>query len=90
MQLIVKAGSVSIRHNANMRSLWIEYPRIHTDNDVLAVLFNRRQSDKKFRLPVLTADASGIEIKLPSFLTGMFYVKIQDGEHSFLREIALQ
>lgn len=73
-----------------MRSLWIEYPRIQSGNDVLAVLFNREQADKMFKLPVLMADSKGIEIKLPSIMTGMFYLKVQDGDQSFLRQIALQ
>lgn len=90
MQLLKKAGPQSIRLNMNMRSLWIEYPRIQSGNDVLAVLFNREQADKLFKLPVLMADSKGIEIKLPSFLTGMFYLEVKDGDQSFLRQIALQ
>lgn len=73
-----------------MRSLWIEYPRMQSGNDVLAVLFNRGQADKMFKLPVLMADAKGIEIKLPSFISGMFFLKVEDGDQSFLRQIALQ
>ena len=57
---------------------------------MLAVLFNREQAAKMFKLPILMADSKGIEIKLPSFLTGMFYLKVQDGDQSFLRQIALQ
>lgn len=90
MQLLTKTGPQSIRRNSSMRSLWIEYPRIQSGNDVLAVLFNREQADKMFKLPVLMADSKGIEIKLPSILTGMFYLKVQDGDQSFLRQIALQ
>ena len=90
MQLLTKSGPQSIRRNINMRSLWIEYPRIQSGNDVLAVLFNREQADKMFKLPILMADSQGIEIKLPSFMTGMFYLKVQDGDQSFLRQIALQ
>lgn len=73
-----------------MRSLWIEYPRMDKRNDVLAALFNLHQVDLKINLPVLMADGQGIEIKLPSFLSGIFYLKIQDGEQSFLRRIAIQ
>ena len=87
MQLLTKSGPQSIRRNINMRSLWIEYPRIQSGNDVLAVLFNREQADKMFKLPILMADSQGIEIKLPS---GIFYLNIQDGDDSFLRRIALQ
>ncbi|HSF89035.1 MAG TPA: hypothetical protein VLA46_06420 [Saprospiraceae bacterium] len=90
MQLLTKTGPQFIRRNMNMRSLWIEYPRIQSGNDVLAVLFNREQADKMFKLPVLMADSKGIEIKLPSIMTGMFYLKVQDGDQSFLRQIALQ
>jgi hypothetical protein len=73
-----------------MRSLWIEYPRIDKREDVLAALFNLHQVDLKINLPVLMADRQGIEIKLPAFLSGIFYLKIQDGDESFLRRIAIQ
>ncbi|MDZ4747654.1 MAG: hypothetical protein SH808_04155 [Saprospiraceae bacterium] len=90
MQLLTKTGPQSIRRNNQMRSLWIEYPRIPSGDDVIAVLFNREQADIMFKLPVLMADAKGIEIMLPSFITGMFYLKVEDGDQSFLRQIALQ
>lgn len=73
-----------------MRSLWIEYPREEKKHDVLAVLFNRQDSGKPFKLPVLKADAKGLEIRLPLLLSGMFYLKIVDGDLSFLSQIALQ
>jgi len=90
MQLINKSGSPAIRLKRHMRSLWIEYPREEKKQDVLAVLFNRHTSGKTFKLPVLNADAKGVEIKLPLLLSGMFYLKIVDGDMSFLSQIALQ
>ncbi len=90
MQLIMKSGPVSVKRNTHMRSLWIEYPRKDEQDNILAGLFNLQHVDMKINLPVLTADAKGIEIKLPSFLSGIFYLNIQDGEDSFLRRIALQ
>ncbi len=73
-----------------MRSLLVEYPRMDKREDVLAALFNLHQVDLKINLPVLSADKHGIEIKFPDFLSGIFYLKIQDGEQSFLRQIAIQ
>jgi hypothetical protein len=90
MQLIHKDGSPGIRLKRHMRSLWIEYPREEKKHDVLAVLFNRQDSGKPFKLPVLKADAKGLEIRLPLLLSGMFYLKIVDGDLSFLSQIALQ
>ncbi len=90
MQLIMKSGPVSVKRNTHMRSLWIEYPRKDKQDNILAGLFNLQHVDMKINLPILTADAKGIEIKLPSFLSGIFYLNIQDGEDSFLRRIALQ
>ena len=90
MQLIMKPESPSIRLKRQMRSLSIEYPRAEKRNDILAVLFNRYSAGKTFKLPVLNADAKGIEIKLPLLLSGMFYLKVVDGDLSFLKEIALQ
>lgn len=90
MQLIMKSGPVSVKRNTQMRSLWIEYPRKDKQDNILAGLFNLQHVDMKISLPVLTADAEGIEIKFPSFLSGIFYLNIQDGEDTFLRRIALQ
>jgi hypothetical protein len=73
-----------------MRSLLVEYPRMDSPNDILAGLFNLHQVDLKIKLPVLSADARGVEIKFPSFLSGIFYLKIQDGDQSILRKIAIQ
>lgn len=73
-----------------MRSLFIEYPRPDTEANVLADLFNLRQVYMNISLPVLTADSNGIEVKLPAWLTGIFYLKIQDGDHSILKRIAIQ
>ncbi len=73
-----------------MKSLWIEYPRLENVGGVHAVLFDTHSSGQKFRLPVLNASAKGIKIKLPSFISGMFYLKIEDGANSFLRQIAIQ
>lgn len=90
MSMIKKSGSLSIRRNTHMRSLWIEYPRLDTHNRVLADLLNLHSVDMNIDLPVITADTSGITLMLPDFLSGMFYLKIQDGEKSFLERIAIQ
>ena len=68
----------------------MEYPRLDQQEDILAGLFNLHKVDLKINLPVVTADAQGIEFKIPSFLSGIFYLKVQDGEASFLRKIAIQ
>ncbi len=84
------AGSLSIRRNTHMRSLFLEYPRLDESVNVLADLFNLQQVDMKVKLPILKADTHGIKLKLPSRLTGVFYLKIQDGNQSFLKKIAIQ
>jgi hypothetical protein len=73
-----------------MRSLWIEYPRMDIKDEILAGLFNLHKVDLNIDLPVLASDTKGIELKLPSFLSGIFYLKIQDGDQSVLRRIAIQ
>jgi hypothetical protein len=73
-----------------MRSLFFEYPRLDKKANVLADLFNQHQVDMKVKLPILAADKDGIELKFPSRLTGVFYVKIQDGDYCFLKKIAIQ
>lgn len=79
-----------MRRNTPMRSLYIEYPRSTEDVDIMADLFNLRQVYMNISLPVLTADSNGIEVKLPSWLTGIFYLKIQDGDDAILKKIAIQ
>lgn len=73
-----------------MRSLFFEYSRTDAKENVLADLFNMQQVDMKVNLPILSANTNGIELKFPSWLTGMFYLKIQDGDQSFLKKIAIQ
>ena len=90
MLLLNKKGSPSIRIKRQVRSLCVEYPRAEKKQDVLAILFNRHSSGKPFKLPVLNADEMGLEVKLPLLLTGMFYLKIVDGDLSILSQIALQ
>ncbi len=90
MQLIKNTGSLSIRRNTHMRSLLVEYPRVDTRSNVLAVLIDLQKVNMKINLPVLSADTTGIELKFPTWLTGMFYLKIQDGEQSFQKKIAIQ
>ena len=73
-----------------MRSLFFEYPRIDEHVDVLADLFNLQKVDMKINLPIVAADTHGIELRFPSSLNGIFYLKIQDGNQSFLKRIAIQ
>lgn len=73
-----------------MRSLFIEYPRLENEVNVSAALSNHHSSDARFNLAIVNATANGIAVKLPSLLSGMFELKIQDGKKSFSKWIALQ
>ncbi|MEP6646894.1 MAG: hypothetical protein ABJC12_07385 [Saprospiraceae bacterium] len=73
-----------------MRSLHLEYNRMDQVNDILADLFDLQQVDMKIDLPVLSSDTTGIELKFPNWLTGIFYLKVQDGEQSFLKRVSIQ
>ncbi len=90
MQLLKRYGSALIHRSDRMKSLRIEYPRIKDDHPVVAILYHPNDKGMHFKLPVLLANQGGIEIRLPSFITGVFYLKIEDGEYSFLRPVALQ
>lgn len=79
-----------IRQSSTMRSLYIKYQRPAEEANIMADLFNLRQVYLNITLPVITADTNGIEVKLPSWLNGIYYLKIQDGEHSILKRIAIQ
>lgn len=83
-------GSLSIRRSKHMRSLHLEYNRMDQVNDILADLFDLQQVDMKIDLPVLSSDTTGIELKFPNWLTGIFYLKVQDGEQSFLKRVSIQ
>jgi len=39
---------------------------------------------------VVTADAKGIEVRIPHVLTGIYNLKIKDGRHAFMRQVAIQ
>jgi hypothetical protein len=73
-----------------MRSLFIEYPRLENEVNVSAALSNHHSSEARFNLTIVNATANGISVKLPSLLSGMFELKIQDGKQSFSKWIALQ
>lgn len=90
MQLMKNAGSMSIRRNTHMRSLHLEYSRLDVTTKVLADLFDLQQVDMKVNLPILSSNTTGIELNFPTWLTGIFYLKIQDGDQSFLQKIAIQ
>jgi hypothetical protein len=60
------------------------------NEEVFAGLFNLHKVDLKINLPVLASDTKGIAFRLPSFLSGIFYLKIQEGDQSVLRKIAIQ
>lgn len=90
MSVVQKTGNVLIRRKNHMKSLTIRYPRIDAQDSILADLLNLSHVDMKIELPVITADTRGIELQLPDFLSGMFYLHIRDGEKSFTERIALQ
>jgi hypothetical protein len=73
-----------------MRSLFIQYPRLENEVNVSAALSNHHASEARFNLTIVNATADGISVKLPSLLSGMFELKIQDGKQSFSKWIALQ
>ena len=90
MQLIDKNESFLIRRNTHMRSLVIEYPRLDNSGDILAALTNKTHADQRFNLPVVRANAEGISFRLPSLLSGIFELSIQDGKQRISKRIALQ
>ena len=90
MSSILNAGSLSIRRNTHMRSLFIEYPDVGEGTGILADLFNLQKVDMNINLPVIASGNNGIEVKLPTWLTGIFYLKIQDGNKSFCQRISVQ
>jgi hypothetical protein len=73
-----------------MRSLFIEYPRLESEVNISAALSNHHSTEARFNLPIVNASATGIAVKLPALLSGMFELKIQDGKQSFSKWIALQ
>jgi len=73
-----------------MRSLFFEYPRTGSKGNILIDLFNPQQVKMKVNIPIKAVTSKGIELKLPTFLTGVFYLKVQDGDLSFLKKIAVQ
>ena len=73
-----------------MRSLFIEYPRLESESNVSAALSNHHSSEASFNLVVTQASASGIAVKIPALLSGMFELNIRDGKQRISKRIALQ
>ena len=90
MQLINQSGSSLIRRNAHSRALWIDFPRIDTTREIQATLFTLQKEALMIHLPVLIAGDRGVRISLPSFLTGIFLVKLRDGNQSITQRVAIQ
>ncbi len=90
MRLSTPPESLLIRRNNHMRSLFITYDRLHEHQEVNASLLDLNHPDTRFQLTIITADRRGIQVKLPVLLTGMFDLKIKDGNQRMVRRIALQ
>lgn len=90
MQLLKQQGPRQVIRKHFMRSLSINYPRFEKEAIVFAVLFSLQSTGEKFNLTVLNADNLGIEIKLPSLLSGMYCLEVKDGGETFRKTIALQ
>jgi hypothetical protein len=87
MHLKSIAGSVKIRRSTPLRTLFIDYP--NGSRDILVDLFTTQC--QKIGLGLTTTSAtSGIEVIIPADLAGMFYLKIEDGERSFLQKLGIQ
>jgi hypothetical protein len=90
MQTSTVSGESSLRLNTQSRSLWITFPRAIPDKNVLVILYDHLRGNRKYNLHVVTADAKGIEVRIPHVLTGIYNLKIKDGRHAFMRQVAIQ
>ena len=90
MPLMINAGALSVRRNTHMISLFLEYPTVDVDGDILAGLFNYRNESLDINLPVTVSKQVGVKFLFPEWLSGIFYLKIQAGSESILRRIAIQ
>ncbi|MDQ3015260.1 MAG: hypothetical protein M3R25_00835 [Bacteroidota bacterium] len=90
MLLIVNAGTLLVRRNTHMRSLFLEFPEVDIQCNILADLFSLKNESLNIALSVTIDSKKGIELSFPAWLSGMFYVKIQSGAESILRKIAIQ
>lgn len=90
MQTSTVSGESSLRLNTQSRSLWIIFSRPLPDRNVLVILYDHLRGNRKYNLQVITANAQGIEVKIPHVLTGIYNLKIKDGRNAFMRHIAIQ
>ena len=89
MQLIEHLESYMIRRNTHMRSLFVEYARPE-QTSVIASLFDRGHLVTRFNLPVVTATSTGIELRLPASVSGLFELQIRDGKQQISKWLAIQ
>ncbi len=85
----VSEGS-SLRLNPHSRTLWVTFPRVSSRKNVMVTLFDPHRDHRKFNLPVVSSNATGIEIRLPQLVSGFYGLQIKDGKNVFSRQIALQ
>jgi hypothetical protein len=90
MQLSTVSGESSLRLNTQSRSLWITFLRPMPDKAVSVILLDHFCENRKYNLQVVTADAKGIEVKMPHITSGLYDLKIKDGRKVFTTQVALQ
>lgn len=79
------------RRNANgFRSIFVNYSRSISDGVVKANIVDHILGQSVTDLTVMEADASGIEIKLPNMVSGLFTINIQDGSKAISRRFMVQ
>lgn len=90
MSLTTISKDSFLRLNTHSRSLWITFTRSLPDREVSVVLLDHSRENRKYNLPVITADADGIEVKIPHMSSGFYDLKIKDGRKAFTRRVAIQ
>ncbi len=79
-----------VRRNLQKRSLSVAYDRPSHQQRIFAGLLDVNKESLRIQLDVTASNTQGIELRLPSFLSGVFYLTIEDGSLTVLQQIALQ
>ncbi len=90
MQPTTVSGESSLHLTNHSRSLWINFARPLPAKEVVVILHDRLSRNLKYNLQVITANTRGIEVKLPQMKTGIYLLKIKDGQDTFQQQVAIQ
>jgi hypothetical protein len=91
MQMMSKIGAVNLLHHIDADTVKLNYPRAgHQRSHVRVQLINPVGDEIQVPIEVRNITSDSIEITIKNRPTGIFYLRIQDGDSYIMKKIILQ